>query len=154
MSDEYGVGDYFAALGPLVILFGLLALVVHSRALKRAQDRAVDRRLGPGQGALLRRALEDGVIPPGADVPAWRTDMANTEASMTRSGWVYLGVMFLLALFLLFSSATSDNVNEALLNLIPALMVLAMGLWLFAKFRGIIRQRLRLIRLLTDEGSG
>ena len=152
MSDEYGLGDYLAALGPLVILVGLLVLVLRSGALKRMQDRAVDRRVGPGQGALIRRALEDGVIPAGADVAAWRTELADDKVPSTRSSWAYPGVMVLVALFLLFSAATSDNVNEALLNLIPALIVLAMGAWIFATFREIIRQRLRLIRLLTDEG--
>jgi len=151
VSDEYGVGDYIAVLGPLVILVGLLVLVLRSGAMKRMQDRAVDRRVGPGQGALFRRALEDGVIPPGADVAAWRTELAGNNMPSTRSGWAYLGVMVLVALFLLSAAATSDNINEALLNLIAALIVLAMGAWIFATFREIIRQRLRLIRLLTDE---
>jgi len=152
VSDEYGVGDYVAALGPLVILFGLLALVVRVGVFDRMRDRAVDRRLGRGQGALMRRALEDGVIPPGADVAAWRTDVSNTKVPTMGSVLSYLVVMILVALYLLFVAATSDNAHEALLNLIPALIITAFAVWLFAKTRQTVRQRQRLIRLLNDEG--
>jgi len=149
MSDD--LGDYVAVLGPLVILFGLLALVIHSRALKRMQDRAVDRRVGPGQGALLRRALEDGVIPPGADVAAWRAEMAKTRVSTSRSGRVYFVVIALLALFLMFDAGTPDNIDEALLKLTPALIIIAIGVWLFSMIRRVFSQRQRLIRLLNEE---
>lgn len=150
MASGVTIGGVLVAVVPLLLVAALLVLTIRSGLFERLGDRAIDRRLGEGQGKLFREALEHGRIPAGGDVRGWRAVLPKSERSLF-SRLILPGAIFLLAL--IWSVVGSDSVAEWLVNIVPFFVLIGIVVLVAPHVRRGIRQRQRL-REMLDETHG
>jgi hypothetical protein len=132
---------------PLVFLVSVVGILVLSGFFQWLGDKAIDRKLGKGQGALARKAVRDEAIPPGLDVAAWRAALAGTKEPSLRSSTTAPGLLLLLALWFVISSR---DLAAVVANMVLVLIMGGLGTFLWVLRRKQIRERRLLIRLLEN----
>lgn len=149
VTDDYTLADYFVSLGPLILLVALFALAVRLGWFDRLRDRALDRQLGKGQGPLFREALEYGRIPPGADIDGWRALLAKPERGLFPRLLLPGAVLVLLLIWPVISDP-GGSIDAFILNAVPVLLLVGLGIFLIPTYRRALQRRRRLVDLLNN----
>jgi len=136
---------------PMVLIVSVIGIMALSGLPEWLGDRAADRKMGRGQGALWRQAIRDRAIPAGADVAAWR--VALTEMKAPPPLWSSMTMPALLLLLGLWFVISSRDLAEVVSNMVFVLMSVALGTFVWAIRRRQIRERQLLIRLVEGHGD-
>ncbi|MBF4163380.1 hypothetical protein [Nocardioides acrostichi] len=132
---------YLAAVWIVLVVFLVVAVL---RARRRLG--------GEGQLGLLRRALRTGEVPEGADREAWRRELARRVRAQQDMGIVVrVGDVVLLALtaaMVVLGVVLTITVSVGVgLGVVLTGLLLALTVWLAARFR---RRRQERLRVLVD----
>ena len=130
----------------MVFLVSVIGILTLSGFFEWLGGKTADRRLGKGQGALLRQAVRDEAIPPGANVAAWRSELAGTKEPSMLSSMTMPALLLLLALWF---GISSRDLAEVLANVVLVLMAIGLGAFFWVIRRRQHRERRLLLRLLA-----